>query len=128
MLKFLYSRGTIGWNFPDWLRGISLMYGMWHPYKHVCTIMWRKFFPLFSYIAAPVFGAGARIYNHPKLLVTEKTFVALLFPAPNMRAQLRQKITLFEGRANQAALNTPDGLRILGGLESVLNYYLHPYL
>ena len=36
----------------------------------------------------------------------------------------RQKITLFEGRADQGALNTQDGLRILRGLESLLNYYL----
>ena len=31
VLKFLYSRATIDWNFPDWLRGISLIYGVWHP-------------------------------------------------------------------------------------------------
>ena len=106
MLKFLYSRATIDWNFPDWLRGILLIYGVWYPYKHVCNIIWRKFFPLFSYITAPVFGAGARIYNHPKLIVIEKTIAALLLAAPDIQAQLRQKITLFEGRANQAALNT----------------------
>ena len=124
VVKFLYSRATIDWNFPDLLRGISLIYGVWHSYKHVCNIIWHKFFPLFSYITAPVFGAGARIYNHPKLLVTEKTTAALLLAAPNIRAQLRQKITLFEGRANQALLNTQDGLRILRGLESLLYYYL----
>ena len=73
VLKFLYSRATIDWNFPDWLRGISLINGVWHSYKHVCNIIWRKFFPPFSYITAPVFGAGARIYNHPKLIVIEKT-------------------------------------------------------
>ena len=106
VLKFLYSRATIGWNFPDWLRGISLIYGVWHPYKHDCNIIWRKFFPLFSYITAPVFGAGARIYNHAKLIVLEKTIAALLLSAPDIRAQLRQNITLFEGRANQAALDT----------------------
>ena len=39
VLKFLYSRATIDWNFPDWLRGISLIYGVWHPYKHVCNII-----------------------------------------------------------------------------------------
>ena len=124
VLKLLYSRATIGWNFPDWLRGISLIYGMWHPYKHVCNIIWRKFFPLFSCITAPVFGAGARIYNHPKLIVIEKNIAALLLAAPDVRAQLWQKTTLFEGRADQAALNTEDGLRIFRGLESFLNCYL----
>ena len=104
VLKFSYSRATIDWNFLDWLRGISLIYGVPHPYKHVCNIIWRKFFPLFWYITAPMFGAGARMYNHPKLIVIEKTIAALLLSAPDIRAQLRQKITLFEGRANQAAL------------------------
>ena len=122
VLKILYSRASIDWNFADWLRGISLIYGLWHPYKHVCNIIWRKFFLLFSYITAPVFGAGARIYNHAKLIVIEKTIATLLLAAPNIRAHFRQKITVFEGRADQGALNTQDGLRILRGLESVLNY------
>ena len=100
VLKLLYSRATIGWNSPDWLRGISLICGVWHPYKHVCNIIERKFFPLFSYITPPAFGAGARIYNHPKLIVIEKAIPVLLLAAPDIRAQLRQKITLFEGRAD----------------------------
>ena len=94
------------------------------PYKHVCNILWRKFFPLVSYITAPVFGASARIYNHHKLIVIEKSIAALLVAAPDIRAQIRQKITLFEGCADQAALNTQDGLRILWGLECFLNHYL----
>ena len=118
------SRATIDWKFLDWLRGISLIYGMWHPYKHVCNIIWRKFFPLFSYVMAPVFGAGARIYNHPKLIVIEKTIVALLLAAPGIQAQLKRKITLFQGCGNQAAPITQAGLRILWGLESLLDYYL----
>ena len=64
------------------------------------------------------------IYNHPKLIVIEKTIAAHLLAAPNIRAQLRQKNTLFEGRADQPALNTKDGVRILRGLGSLLNYYL----
>ena len=120
VLKFLYSRATIDWNFPDSSRGISLIYGAWHPYKHVCNIIWRQFFPLFLFITAPVFGAGARIYDHPKLIVIEKTIAALLLAAPDIRAQLRRKITLFEGRADQAALNTHDGLRILRGIPPQL--------
>ena len=126
MLKFWYSRATIDWNFQHWLRGISLIYTVWHFYKHFCNIIWRKFFPLFSYITARVFGAGARIYNHPKLIVIEKTIAALLLAAPDMRAPIRQKITVFEVRADQAALNTQDELRILWGLEFLLDYYLAP--
>ena len=59
--KILYSRATIDWNFPDWLQVISVIYGLWHTYKHGCNIIWRTFFPLISYITAPVFEAGARI-------------------------------------------------------------------
>ena len=31
VLKSLYSRATIDWNLSDWLRGILLFYGVWHP-------------------------------------------------------------------------------------------------
>ena len=71
-----------------------------------------------------MFGAGALIYNHPKLIVTKKTIAALLLAAPAIRVPLQQKITLFEGHSDQAAQNTPDGLRILRALESLLTYYL----
>ena len=68
VLKFLHSRATIEWKFPDWLRGILLIYGVWYPYKHVCNIICSIFFPFFSYITAPVFGVGACIYNYPNSL------------------------------------------------------------
>ena len=70
------------------------------------------------------FGAGACMYSHSKLIVTEKTIAALLLAAPDIWPQPPQKTTLFEGRADQAARNTHDGLRILRGLESLLYYYL----
>ena len=124
MLKILYSRAIIDLNFLGWLPGISLIYGVGHPYEHVCNIICRKFFPLFLFITTPVFGPGARIYNHPKLIVIDKTLAALLLAVPNIRAQLRQNIALFEGRAAQAALKIQDGLRMLRGLEAFLDYYL----
>ena len=71
-----------------------------------------------------MFGAGACIYNHPKLIVIEKSIAALLLAAPYIWTQLGNKITHIEGRANQAALNTHNGWHILRGLESLLNYYL----
>ena len=44
VLKILYSSATIDCNFLDWLQGTPpLIYGMWHPYKRVCNIIWRKF-------------------------------------------------------------------------------------
>ena len=124
MLNFLYSRATIDWKFLVWLRGISVICGVWHPYKHGCNIMWRKSFLLFSDITAPVFWACACMYNHPKLIVIEKMLAALLLATQDIRAQLRQKITLSPGRADQAALNTQDGLGILRGQISLLNYSL----
>ena len=54
VLQFLYSSATIEWNFPVWLQGIPLIYGVWQPCKHVCNIIWRRFFPLFAYITVSV--------------------------------------------------------------------------
>ena len=72
----------------------------------------------------PCLGPVRTYITTPKVIVIEKTIAALLLAAPDIRAQLRHKITLREGRANQAALNTQDGLRILRSLGSLLNYYL----
>ena len=39
--------------------------------------MWRKFFPLFAYITAPLFEVGVRICTHSKLIVIDKIFDVL---------------------------------------------------
>ena len=65
VLEFLYYRATIDWNLKDWLRGISLICGVMHPYKHVCNIVWRTFFLLFVYIAVPVIWfQNASVHRH----------------------------------------------------------------
>ena len=107
-------------NFPDWFWGISLIHGVWHPYKHVCNIIWRKFFALFSHITTPVLGTGARIYNHPKLIVIEKTIGALFLAAPDIG-----QITFRERCADEATLTIRDGLRILRAVKSLPNYPGH---
>ena len=68
VLKFLYSRATIDRNFLDGLRGISLICGVWHLYKHVCNIMRHIFLPLFSHITAPMFGAVRAYITTPNSL------------------------------------------------------------
>ena len=55
---------------------------------------------------APTFQAGARIYNHPKLSVIEKTVAVLLIAAPDLQTPLRQKIALFNTGAHQAGVYT----------------------
>ena len=65
-----------------------------------------------------------RAYNHSELIGIEKTIATLLLATLDIWAQLWQKNTLFDGRANQAAPNTQDGMRILRRLEFLLNYYL----
>ena len=106
------------------MRGIPLIYYVWHPYTHVYNIMWRKFLPLFAHITAPVFEACVRMYNQPKLIVTERNLAALSQPRTYGHRCSKKKLPCFQGRGDQAALHTHDGLRILRGLDGLLNYYL----
>ena len=113
---------TIDLQLPDWLRGIPLTYGVWHSYKHVCHVMWRKFFALFAYITAP-FEACPQIYDHRKLIDVVTTLAMVLLVAPDLQPQLRRKIALLQARGDQAALHTQDRLRMLWRLDGLLNYY-----
>lgn len=56
--KMAYSRLTQEWDVAAYLRDMPLLYGVWHPYKHVMETIHRKFLPLFAYLQHGPLVAG----------------------------------------------------------------------
>ena len=70
-----------------------MLYGSWHPYKYVCTMIHRKFFPILGYFWQQMPAVDEEIMCHPKLLHNEKQLSALLLATPNVEDRIVHKET-----------------------------------
>ena len=64
--KLMYSVTFKDYNVPSWLAQVPLEYGVWHPYKHAVTLVYRKFFPVFALLEStglPTLGASIRVHR-----------------------------------------------------------------
>ena len=46
LLKYLYGQSYISWNFQLHWSSLPLIYGVWHPYKHMITLPYCNFMPI----------------------------------------------------------------------------------
>jgi hypothetical protein len=58
--RLLYSQPFAGWDVAQWLGAVPLLYGVWHPYKHTLTLVYRAFFPVFALL-----GPGPGVHGAP---------------------------------------------------------------
>ena len=46
-MKMVYSVTYAKYDIKKWLVKTPIVYGIWHPYKYACTLMYRRFLPFF---------------------------------------------------------------------------------
>ena len=46
LLKYLYGQSYTSWNFQLHWPSLPLICGVWHPYKHMITMLYRNFMPI----------------------------------------------------------------------------------
>ena len=78
LAKFMYNRTYNPFKLAEHYATLPMLYGYWHPYKYLCTMIHRKFFPILGYLGQQVPAVDDEIMCHPKLLHIEKQFCALL--------------------------------------------------
>ncbi len=65
LVKMVYGRNMVSWNMRQTLRATPLLYGVWHPYKYVLTLVYREFHSFFIYLkegtVADTFQTGTQI-------------------------------------------------------------------
>ena len=59
--KICYSELTQLYDVPRFLRDMPLLYGIWHPYKHVLELLHRKFLPLLMYLQRGAMSEGTTV-------------------------------------------------------------------
>ena len=79
LLKYLYGQSYLSWNFQLHWSSLPLIYGVWHPYKHMITMLYRNFMPIICLIEIvhTDFKEGDGVPTNVKILHMEKTIVAL---------------------------------------------------
>ena len=58
--KMAYCRLTTQWDVHAFTKDLPLLYGVWHPYKHVLELVYRRFLPLFAYLQKGRMAPGDR--------------------------------------------------------------------
>ena len=108
LYHFMYNRAYARWDIATWLRPLPLLYGAWHPFKYVCTMLYRRFLPLLC--------LGARFHWEPtvgtvvprkvKLIHVEKLILslALAYPAVSGAIKFRKAGILADRRSLCVAL------------------------
>ena len=119
--KFMYSRTYNPFKLAENYATLRMLYGCWHPYKYVCTMIHRKFFPILGYLGQQVPALDDEIMCHPKLLHIEKQFCALLLATHNVEDRIVHKETSIM-QFPEAACKLP--LVWLSGLKNLLHFYI----
>ena len=83
LLKYVYGQSYTSWNFQLHRSSLPLIYGVWHLYKHMITMLYRNFMPIICLIERvhTDFKEGDAVPTKVKLLHMEKTILALCLHA-----------------------------------------------
>ena len=84
LASFTYTRTYNPFKLAEHYATLLMLYGCWHPYKYVCTMIHRKFFPILGYLGQQVPAV---------LLHIEKQFCALLLATHNVEDGIVHKET-----------------------------------
>ena len=92
ILKMLYSKSYQRWNMHSWLGSLPLAYGVWHPFKHCVTLIYRQFLGVLAPIERPHLQAGDKVPTKYKLQHMERTIATLLLVRQGLRPRLEQRL------------------------------------
>ena len=91
-MKHLYGHSYISSDFHLHWSSIPLIYGVWHPYMHMTTMLYRNFMPMICLSEGINTGVkeGDAVPTKVKLLHMEKTILALCRNAGTYHQEFRQ--------------------------------------
>ena len=86
---------------------LPLIYGVWHPYKHMISMLYRNFMPIICLIERvhTDFKEGDAVATKVKLLHMENTILALCLNAGTFLPRVQAKLDAFAVAAQNGPLN-----------------------
>ena len=77
-VKLVYGREAQRWDAAAALEQLPPLYGIWHPYKQVLHVLYRRLLPLFVFVQRGALAEGALWTEKPMLRTLESWIGALL--------------------------------------------------
>ena len=115
-MKLVYGREAQRWDAATALEQLPPLYGVWHPYKQVVHVLYRRLLPLFVYVQRGTLDPGAVWTEKPKLRTLESWIGALLMLPADRRTRLgalldwnvrRRDIVVDTWRSRRRGRHTP---------------------
>ena len=123
-LRLLYASSMLKYDMAYFLENVPLLYGIWHPYKHTLTVVYRAFFPVFCHLESQV-GQRPSDRTHRRVLFMEKMIAAILLARPRVLPHVEAMLSNLETDTDR--LRYPAkysyALNILSGIRSLLLFY-----
>ena len=100
-LKLVYGREAQRWSIGDALEGLPPLFGIWHPYKQVLTVLYRRLLPLFVFVQKGTVESLASVMEKPKLRTLECWIGALLMLPKDRRVRVREQLDRLRRRSEE---------------------------
>ena len=78
LLKVVYGQTYQEFDPRPLLQEFPPLYGVWHPYKYVCTVVYRVFHPFVVYLLHGTADPGQQFPTAPRLRTVEMLYAAIL--------------------------------------------------
>ena len=100
LLKLAYGRPNQAWDVGG-LDRTPPLFGVWHPYKYVCTCVYRQFHSFFVYLSYGTVSPGDQFPAGPWLRSIELTMAAVLQCLDEVRTPLEGCVQFWQQKVHE---------------------------
>ena len=91
-LKLSYSKGCMRWKYREFFKYCPVIFGVWHSYKHACTLVYRRFLSQLVFLQHGTQSAGQNFPTAPRLRTLELVYAAILLLPQETRKALTEAV------------------------------------
>ena len=126
LLKLAYGQKTHRYDFRGVLARCPPLYGVWHAYKYVVTLVHRVFFSQFVFLANGEVAPGRTFPSKLRLRTVEMMIATLMGHRDAVLPELKRAIVQLavDHRGRGAGVSTASRLRNLMAMERLLEVYV----
>ena len=124
VLKLAYSETYKKYDIRKFLSRTPLVYGTWHPYKYLITVLYRSYFPILTYLLYGKLAPGKELPSFPKLIFIERLFASLLHVGTRARALIQAVLHDYQRRLPSLGAADRHALKILQAVDVLLFQYI----